>query len=247
MDKIFALFVLLGGFTVSEAANCNATSDVTSLTLNKFLKTFKVLVLKFDNAYPYGDQHDAFCKFAHEAAEVNDVFVGEVGMKEYGDRENMDFAESYGITTERPSILLIYTAADGEIVHKKFKNRFTAEKIRVFTYEHTRVYIPRPGCIHVFDLLALKFAPLEDHNTKEVVLKEAKKEALSQTQSGRYYIKVMEKVLSEGNSFIQSEADRLNKILNTSDKLSDQKTTLLSQRLNILRSFNVESNVKNEL
>nr|ACO10610.1 windbeutel precursor [Caligus rogercresseyi] len=233
---IFVAFSIQG----SETANCNATSDLSELTLRKFAKAFKALLVKFDVAYPYGEKHDEFCRFAKEAAGVNDVLVGEVGMKDYGERDNMEFAKSFGIQGHNPVIILMYTDLDGELSHVQFEEDWTAEKFRAFTYEHSRVFIPRPGCIHVFDLLALKFMPLKDPKTREVILKEAKREPLGQSPGGKYYIKIMEKLLTEENSFIQSEAQRLNKMLGSKeDKINYEKRILLGHRLNILRSFNV--------
>lgn len=34
------------------------------LTFEKLLKRFQVTIVKFDIAYPYGDQHEAYSRFA---------------------------------------------------------------------------------------------------------------------------------------------------------------------------------------
>nr|ACO14729.1 Endoplasmic reticulum protein ERp29 precursor [Caligus clemensi] len=249
MDWKLCLQIFIFGLFLeqSHGANCNATSDISELTLNKFVHAFKALVIKFDVAYPYGEKHDEFCRFAEEAAKVNNVFLGEVGMKDYGERENMGFATKYGIAGRDPVIVVIYKSYEGDIVHEKFDEPWTVENMRAFTYEHGRVFIPRPGCIHVFDILALKFMNLSDRETREVVLKEAKKETQSKSTSGKYYIKIMEKLLTEQDSFVQSEANRLNKILGSNNKISAEKKKIIVQRLNILRSFNVASQDKEEL
>ena len=56
------------------------------LTFDKMVNAFPVSLVKFDVAYPYGDKHDEFAKISEEAAELPNVFIGEVGIKDYGDK-----------------------------------------------------------------------------------------------------------------------------------------------------------------
>ena len=45
---------------------------------------YRVSLVKFDVAYPYGDKHDEFAKVALDGAEIDELFIGEVGIKDYG-------------------------------------------------------------------------------------------------------------------------------------------------------------------
>ena len=47
---------------------------------------FPVSLVKFDTAYPYGEKHDEYAKISEEAAELPNMFIGEVGIKDYGDK-----------------------------------------------------------------------------------------------------------------------------------------------------------------
>ena len=56
------------------------------LTFDKMVNAFPVSLVKFDVAYPYGDKHEEFSIISEEAAELPNMFIGEVGIKDYGDK-----------------------------------------------------------------------------------------------------------------------------------------------------------------
>ena len=56
------------------------------LTFDKLVNAFPVSLVKFDVAYPYGDKHEEFSIISEEAAELPNMFIGEVGIKDYGDK-----------------------------------------------------------------------------------------------------------------------------------------------------------------
>ena len=60
-----------------EAINCKGCTPLDSVSFNKLLSKFKVSVVKFDVAYPYGEKHEEFAKFSQDASEIEDIFVGE--------------------------------------------------------------------------------------------------------------------------------------------------------------------------
>lgn len=43
---------------------CKGCTDLDELTFEKLVKRFQVTIVKFDIAYPYGDQHEAYSRFA---------------------------------------------------------------------------------------------------------------------------------------------------------------------------------------
>ncbi len=73
--------------------NCRGCTPLDALTFDKMTSTFPFTLVKFDAAYPYGDKHDSFAKVAAEAAKLQDVLVGEVGIKDYGEKDNQQLAE----------------------------------------------------------------------------------------------------------------------------------------------------------
>ena len=60
----------------ASAINCKGCTPLDTLSFDKLLGKFRVSVIKFDVAYPYGDKHDEFAKFSTSAAELEDLFVG---------------------------------------------------------------------------------------------------------------------------------------------------------------------------
>ncbi len=52
-------------------------------------------MIKFDTAYPYGDKHEEFAKVAVDGAEKAGLFVGEVGIKDYGEKDNEELGKRY--------------------------------------------------------------------------------------------------------------------------------------------------------
>ena len=79
-----------------------------SLSFDKLLKKFKVSIVKFDVAYPYGDKHEQFGKFSQDAAEIEDLFVGEVGIKDYGDKDNGDLAERFNVKKDDYPVVILF-------------------------------------------------------------------------------------------------------------------------------------------
>ena len=51
--------------------------------------------MKFDVAYPYGEQHTQFSKLAEVTRGMNNILVAEVAVKDYGDKENQDLADRF--------------------------------------------------------------------------------------------------------------------------------------------------------
>ena len=90
------------------AINCKGCTPLDTLSFDKLLSKFKVSVVKFDVAYPYGDKHEEYAKFSQAAAEVEDLFVGEVGIKDYGDKDNTDLAERFNVKKEDFPVVILF-------------------------------------------------------------------------------------------------------------------------------------------
>jgi len=79
----------------SSAINCKGCIPLDELTFDKMVNNFPASIVKFDVAYPYGDKHDEYAKVSIDAAERKDLFVGEVGVKDYGDKDNEELGKRY--------------------------------------------------------------------------------------------------------------------------------------------------------
>ena len=96
-DKYLLIYINLIIISISD-----------SLSFDKLLKKFKVSIVKFDVAYPYGDKHEQFGKFSQDAAEIEDLFVGDVGIKDYGDKDNGDLAERFNVKKDDYPVVILF-------------------------------------------------------------------------------------------------------------------------------------------
>lgn len=81
---------------------------------------------------------------------------------------------------------------------------------------------------------------------KLIVEAEKAKENLNEDKAKKadVYIKIMHKIVSDGEAFIEKEVERVKKVMD--GKVSDGKKKQLEQRINILRSF-ARQKTKDEL
>lgn len=72
---------------------CKGCVNLDEYNFEKIVNRFKVTVAKFDVIYPYGEKHNAFAALAEELAHNNDLVFAQIGVKDYGDRENEALAK----------------------------------------------------------------------------------------------------------------------------------------------------------
>ena len=70
-------------------------------TFPRIVDGSKSVIVRFDKEYSYGDEHDAWKDFALKVGESSaEMLVCDVGVSEYGDKDNSDISEKYGIKTD---------------------------------------------------------------------------------------------------------------------------------------------------
>lgn len=123
--------------------------------------------MKFDIAYPYGDKHEQFTKFAEEIIPNKDFILAEVGVKDYGDKENEALAKKYGIEGKDslPAVKL-FLGSTTENIRDFTDTEFTVSSLRNFVRDNADMYIGLPGCIEEFDTLAVEFVRSSDKEKK---------------------------------------------------------------------------------
>ena len=62
MSRLSVLFSLSLLLPAALAINCPGCTPLDSLTFNKLTQAFPASLVKFDVAYPYGEEHDEFAK-----------------------------------------------------------------------------------------------------------------------------------------------------------------------------------------
>merc|ERR1712032_772855 len=102
LDKMrdLALLLLLAFANSASSHNCAGCTPLDTLAFDKVVNAFPASLVKFDVAYPYGDDHAEFAKVAKDAAGVDRLFIGEVGIKDYGEKDNEDLASRFEVKKE---------------------------------------------------------------------------------------------------------------------------------------------------
>lgn len=233
---LFKLLIVLNAITFT--LSCKGCISLDEYNFEKILTRFKAVIVKFDVAYPYGEKHEQFVKFAEEIVTSKDIIAAEVGIKDYGDKDNENLAKKYGIKVKDDlPIVKLFLGDPEKFVDLPKESPFNVESFRNLVRDNSDVYIGLPGCIEEFDNLALSFI---DSSNKEGKMKEAES-ILEKTEKkeraiGETYLLFMKKILENGSGFVEKEKSRLNKLLKEA-KMNEKKKTELTYRLNILHSF----------
>lgn len=245
MLKFFALVLTLS-FGIATATNCKGCTPLDTLTFDKMLKHFRVSLVKFDVAYPYGEKHDEFAKVAVDGAEVDDLMVAEVGIKDYGEKDNEELGKRFGASKDNYPVVVLFVRDEKTKKINEFKypasEEFKAANLKKWMRQKSGIYLPLPGCLEEFDRLADKLMSATTPGEKGKVMAEAEKVLIDLTadeadkaKKAEIYVKIMRKVSIEGEAFAASEIERIKKILE--GKLSSTKKQQMEQRINVLRSF----------
>jgi len=253
---VFLAFCVILQLSTVNASNCKGCTPLDELNFDKIVKRFDATLVKFDTAYAYGDKHEEFGKVAKELAEIEDVLTAEVGIKDYGEKDNSALGEKYGVKKEDFPALFVFhkNKETGEVQHHRFTDNddFKADTIKTFIRQKAGIYLPLPGCIEEFDSFANRLLIATNAGEKGKVMAEAEKALLAipseSTNKAKadIYIKIMRKIVKEGNEFADNEIKRVKKILKDG-KIADAKKDLMEKRINVLRSFIQHDGVKDEL
>lgn len=118
MSSIGSFLLFFSAFLVNQyvinGLICKGCLELDELTFGKVLSKFPIVLVKFDVAFPYGNQHEEYAKFAMEISETNaeNMIVALVGIKNYGEPTNNALAERFHIGNELPAIKLFMDSSD---------------------------------------------------------------------------------------------------------------------------------------
>ena len=106
--------VLLAGLAgLATATNCKGCTPLDEATFDKIVNKFRASLVKFDVAFPYGDKQDQFAKVAESVADVPDLLAAEVGIKDYGDKDNEGLAKMFNVVKDDyPAVILFVKDGD---------------------------------------------------------------------------------------------------------------------------------------
>merc|ERR1719253_1400066 len=97
------LFQVLLALCLSTAAayTDRGILKLDNTTFDRLIDGSRNVIVRFDKEYSYGDEHDAWKDFAKTVGESSaDMQVGDVGVSEYGDKDNSDLSERFKIGTD---------------------------------------------------------------------------------------------------------------------------------------------------
>ncbi|XP_076307259.1 endoplasmic reticulum protein 29-like protein wbl [Tachypleus tridentatus] len=235
--KVF-LFVITVIQVLTSSTALKGAVSLDSWTFDKVIAKYKATLVKFDVTYPYGEKEDEFAKVVEAARFSSDLLIAEVGIQDYGDKENSDIGERFSVKKDDFPVLKLFVEKLPDPI--TYTGDFKADDIKAFIRQHSNVRLVLNKCLPQFDELAERFTLTEEKEKREKILKEATdlKAALDKEDERKYgdvYVKMMKKILERGNGFVASEAERVKNIKN--GKITDAKKEEMQGRLNILESF----------
>jgi len=232
--KTFVFTVVALSSMGTEAAPGAIKLDNT--TFDKLITVPGLTVLvKFDKEYAYGDEHDAWKEYAKTVGEsAAELLTADVGVAEYGDKDNSDLAERFSIKSDDfPQYRLWKKGMLSTAEPIKFTGDKKADEFLRFVQEKAGAWIGLPGQIKALDEIAKEF--LSTDKTADVITK-AEAAAAGQTEeTAKYYVKVMQKLAAD-KEFLTKENARLKKMMDDGSVKASKKEQF-GRRLNVLNSF----------
>jgi endoplasmic reticulum protein 29 len=202
-------------------------------TFDRIVDGSRSVMVRFDKEYSYGDEHDAWKSFAAKVGDSSaDMLVCDVGVSEYGDKDNSDIADKFSIKSEDfPQYRLWKKGSKEPLVYKGDKKE---EAFLRFAQAEADIWVGLSGQLKDFDALAKAF-PGDKAGSLKKAEAAAKGAGEKDADSAKYYIKVMTK-LSEKADFVAKETERLQKMIDDGSVKATKKEQF-GRRLNILSSF----------
>jgi len=216
------------------AAASPGAIPLDSLTFDKVVDGTKPAIVKFDKQYAYGDAEDAWKAFATAMAPT-ELLIAEVGVQDYGDKENDDLREKYEVKADDFPVFKLF--GKGEPI--TFTGDVSTDALKLWAKEATGVWIGLEGCVEEFDKIAARYSEgaisaAEGVKETDAMLAQVGDDP-DKTKAGSMYQRIFAKVVEKGPGFAVTEAARVKKLLEA--KVSDVKKANLKLRVNILASF----------
>uniref|UniRef100_A0A1I8MQK1 Protein windbeutel n=1 Tax=Musca domestica TaxID=7370 RepID=A0A1I8MQK1_MUSDO len=247
---LLLLMICLWVGDFSEANTCPGCVDLDDIIFNKTIERFPYALIKFDIAFPYGEKHEAFAAFSRAAHSVtDDLLIGTVGIKDYGDNENKELGERYNIDDKNFPGIMLFRHGVKDFLHFPEHLDVTVDNLKTFVTSNTELFIGKEGCLKEFNELAKNFVNQKEEEQKSRLekaeeLKASLKREADQT-SAQFYKLFMEKLMAQGYDYFEQEIKRLQRL--KAGKVSAAKKEELAKKLNILESFRVNVLTKEEL
>merc|ERR1711892_71566 len=232
---VLACLVSLG---ISQSLEGLVQLDKTSF--DKIMTKFEYSLIKFDVGYPTGDKHKNFGKVATQITEADNLFMGEVRIKDYGDKNNEDMADRFNVNKDKTSMpeTILFNTKDGTLTEMaRYGGDYSVDNLRLFVSSKSGVYLKLDGCIKELDTLAEKFSRATNKEDREKILFAAESWAKEKGEDAVVYVKIMKAALDTGYERVEKEKARVEKVMD--NKASDKVIAKMARKMNVLNSFGV--------
>merc|ERR1719327_2248220 len=129
-------------------------------TFDRIIDGSRNVIVRFDKEYSYGDEHDAWKDFAKTVGDSSaDMLVCDVGVSEYGDKDNSDISERYSIKSDDfPQYRLWLKGKPSSVDPISYKGDKKSDAFLRFVQAEAGVWVGLPGQLKDFDELAKGFS-----------------------------------------------------------------------------------------
>jgi len=219
----------------SLAYNERGILKLDNTSFDRVIDGARGVFVRFDKEYAYGDEHDAWKDYAKTVGESSaDLLTCDVGISEYGDKDNSDLADRFGIKPEDfPTYRLWKKGQGSRETPISFSGEKKAESFLKFVQDKSGSWIGLPGQIKAMDGFAREL--MNGGDAKALLAKAEAEASASSDETAKYYVKVMGKVPGDAD-FIAKETTRLQKMMDDGS-VKPAKKEQFGRRLNVLTSF----------
>merc|ERR1719378_1146820 len=231
------LLVLLGFallVSISLAATPRGVLPLDSYTFDKIVDGSRNVLVKFDKQYAYGEKQDAWTAFAETVRETSGILLAEVGVNDYGDKDNDDLRARFDISADDFPVYKAFTTASG-MSPIDYTRDITTEGLATFVKTDLGIWVGLSGCVEALDALATDFCSGEGAARDALLAQAADVDA--EEFALKHYTKTMNRIVERGDAYPSTEIARLQGLLDSQSQLSDEKKSHFQQRINILGSF----------
>jgi len=227
---------LLAALTLTLAYNDRGIVKLDNTTFDRLIDGTKPVFVRFDKEYSYGDEHDAWKDFAAKVGDSSaNILVCDVGVSEYGDKDNSDLSDRYAIKSDDfPQYRLWKKGSMSSADPTKFAGEKKSDAFLRFVQAEADVWVGLAGQVKELDVLAKTFAA-DPAGSLSKAQAAASKVDEKDADYAKYYVKVMTKA-KESAEFVKKEVARLQKMIEDGSVKAAKKETF-GRRLNILSSF----------
>jgi len=236
--RMFRIFFLFYTCYLAQAYTDRGILKLDNMTFDRIVDGSRNVIVRFDKEYSYGDDHDSWKAFAKTLGESSaDALVCDVGVSEYGDKDNADLAQRFSVKSEDfPQYRFWPKGSSSSSDPVKYSGEKKADAFVRFMQEKAGVWVGLPGQIKELDAIVKEFVQAID---KAPVIKRAEAAASAVAEKdadgAKYYLKLLNKAAAD-DGFIAKENARLKKMM-ADASVKAAKKEQFGRRLNMLSSF----------